>query len=147
MNRSEAKKQMRIEMENDIPKEELDTPMEVLGGLSPNQAMSEVDEGTDAGESFLTDYITHNAAGGPLDEETRNHIASMMRTDLKSQDEGFGDRLWIRDPNNGTEYTPNQIIEEVRQGSEVGNLYADQWMATYGRYINTDALAAKKNSN
>jgi hypothetical protein len=145
MNRDAAKKQMRIEMTDDLPTEKLDQPMQVLGGLTPNQVMDEVDQGSEVGERFLTDYVVHNAAGGPLDETTRNHIVVLMESDLKSRPD-FADEPWIRNPDGGM-LSPNQMIQQIKNGTDLGNLYADAWMGSYGRYINLDNLVAKANKN
>lgn len=144
MTRDEAKKQMRIEMTTDLSAEELNNSLSSLGGLTPNQVMKEVDQGTEVGENFLTEFVVYAAAKGPLDETTRNHVIAMMEKDLKSQEPEFADQPWIYYPDqSGEMYTPNQMIEQVRQGTDFGNLYAGEWMMHYGRYINTKAIKAK----
>lgn len=144
MNRDEAKTLMRQELERDIDTATRDEKVFPIGDrlMSANDLMDEVEKETDLGKFLLDDFIKFKAGeGGPLPELTwpsRAHAIALMENDIKIAPPGWADEV-IYDED-GMKFTPNQVLDEVKRGTDFGNRFVTIYL---GNHTALEALLGK----
>jgi len=128
MDRNEAKKLMRQEMEKEAYGISRTTKIFTIGRrlLSTQDVIEEVESETELGKFLLDDYISYqNGTSGLTDEEPtgieRAHAIALMEEDLKMAPLGWADTPLF--DQEGVSWTPNRIMVEVRQGTDFGKRY------------------------
>lgn len=126
MDRDQAKIQMRKELEKDIPTDEREQKVYPIGDkvFSPNELMAEVEADSDLGKFLLDDYIAFTSGNDKIPQLTavqKAHTIALMESDLKVAPPGWADTV-IFDDGIKT-WTPNQVMKEVRDGTDFGNRY------------------------
>lgn len=136
MDRNEAKVQMRKELEAEIGPAERERKIFPIGEklFSANELIAEVelDPPTELGEFLLNDYIDFKGGNNKLPELTaveKVQTIALMEADLKSAPPGWADSV-IYDEG-GKSWTPNQIMAEVKNGTDFGNRYMTVYLANH----------------
>ncbi len=135
MDRNEAKVLMRQELEKDIDTNTRERKMFPVGDrvLSANDLMKEVEDGTDLGNFLLDDFIAFKA--GKTSPSTvvsaldRSNALAMMEADIKSAPAGWGDDVIFNEE--GQSWTPNQVLDEVKRGTDFGNRFVETYLSNH----------------
>lgn len=134
MDRNEVKKQMRAEMVRDLSEEQRD--ITTTTGLTPNQMMDEVDRDTEIGKALLESFLhpEQELRLPPLTPEQRAEILALMQKDLDAaaaQVPEWANTEKIAQDDDGNELTPNQVFQQVKDGTTFGDQYARAWLARH----------------
>lgn len=144
MTRDEAKVLMRQELESDLTDKERVLPIHNLNGLTCNDLMAEVEKGTALGEAMLDDFIFSKADESPgnttMDQAVKETILILMQMDIDNAPKGWVDQPITTD-DQGNELTPLQVMQQVKDGTDWGNQYAESWLIRYRLYQTMDRLA------
>jgi hypothetical protein len=143
MTRMEAKIEMRKDMEDKCSQSEL-TEVLPLYGMTPNAIMSEVEKGSELGEMFLSDFILYNANEDDVyvDEDTRTHVVALMQKDLETKEPEWADNKFILDHNAGELISANQVVQQIKDGTDFGLWYAEEWL-----YLQISVVVSRLQSN
>lgn len=58
-----------------------------------------------------------------MDQATKKRLVAQMQRDLTASDDGWSDSVILQA--NGRDWTPNQLMEEVKNGTDFGNQYLE----------------------
>jgi hypothetical protein len=89
--------------------------------------MAEVENNTELGKALVDEFISFNTPFELSDTE-RTKIMALMQLDLDNAPPGWGDDEKIVVDDLGTTMTPNQLFQEVKEGTDFGNRYAQGWL-------------------
>lgn len=120
MNNDEAKRLMRLELERDIPAAEREKKHFPIDGrlMSANELMAEVENDTKIGQVYLADFISFKAGNSDPAPFEREEAIAMMEEDIRIAPKGWADETIFNEQ--GRDWTPNQVLEEVRASTPFG---------------------------
>ena len=130
MTRDEAKKLMRLELEQDVPSNVRQDKVFSIRDrmLSANDLMEEIEADTDLGKYLLDDFILFKN-GVALTAIERLQVIGMMEKDMKISPTGWADEVIYQQ--DGKSWTPNQIMAEVRSETDFGLRYMQLYHANH----------------
>lgn len=76
-----------------------------------------------------------------MDQGTRERILALMQKDIEEAGKLMPE--WLNEPcteDDVREYTPLQIMDEVKNATPVGNEYAEKWLARHNMLETFDQL-------
>lgn len=135
MDRNEAKVLMRQELEQDIDAVARERKMFPIGDrmLSANDLMKEVEDGTELGNFLLDDFIAFKdgkpAPDSVMSALDRHNAIAMMEADIKSAPAGWDNEVIFNEE--GQSWTPNQVLDEVKRGTDFGNRFVQTYLANH----------------
>jgi hypothetical protein len=153
MDRNEAKKQMRLELEQDISFDRRTTVVVMTHNgqdYTSEALMQEVEKDTQFGNQLLDSWLSFQEHGDldlvddeldalddhkhhHMDQQTRDRVLALMQKDLDTAAKlapTWADTPSIQD-DDGNVLTPKECFQQVKDGTAFGNVFAEEFLMNY----------------
>ena len=157
MTRDEIKKQMRLELEQEIPESHRTTAIIMTHDgvdYTPEQLMQQIENDTEFGNQLLDSWIGLRETGDvdalddildqlddryrqteevAMDQQTMDRVIALMQKDIDQASKVAP--IWVNTPSvpddDGKLLTPKEAFQQVKDGTPFGKIFAGEFLFNY----------------